>query len=156
MLVLKNCFILWICCCIRQQPHDDWSVRHTEQIHQSITRSCQLKCDVLLKTHAHTQGASSPEIKLELSSCCDLPPPHRFLCWDRRRPCRSQVLPRCSCCQPGRRRLSTDTLAQRLRRQTQKKQVSQAARVNVLLLFLTVYPTSHGDAARGPQSQKMD
>lgn len=39
-LALKNCFILCICCCIRQQPQDAGSVRHTEhtrahkEIHQ--------------------------------------------------------------------------------------------------------------------------
>lgn len=32
-LMLKNIFILCICCCMRQQPHDAWSVRHTEHTH---------------------------------------------------------------------------------------------------------------------------
>lgn len=49
-LALKNFVMRWICCCIRQQPHDAWSVRHTGHANSPHSRWARLEIRDLKST----------------------------------------------------------------------------------------------------------
>ena len=103
-LVLKNCFILCICCCIRQQPQDAGSVRHTEHTH---------KYSRLQMRRKHTDNVPWAGLirKKKLS--------HRFLYWISRHFQRHFRSRRTH--QPGRSLLPADTGLLWLREEEQKQ-----------------------------------
>lgn len=84
MLMLKNFSNLPICFCIRQQPHDAWSVTHTAYTHRWVgfqVKTCRAilrhKCRPFYLTASHLgferglAAVHSPKVRARKTCCPD-------------------------------------------------------------------------------------